>query len=463
MSDFNPDEYLKVPTSKPSSFDPDAYLKNQNVAVRPDWMNEPGLENVSLTPLNAKDFDKIGDDVATSKFGQKHPIAGAAAGTVAARPLDFIAAATGLADVPELAKLAEGGLARVGSYLENRAATKAAARTMQEVPPMDINLLAPEAPKPPVLNHEPLPPEANIPKVAADTADKFQKTLGGLTDKAKTEYALGEKLLKLKPDEVPLRLPTPEELQQQFQDVVASKKPYLAPSDGAGTPIKVPAASPQERFQKLWNMDKQLSAQIDYTNPKANQGLINLQNQIRAEIDRLPKSVNTGMMNRLRDNYANYKEISGDLGKSLNDPNTQQAVLTKVAKSGLKDVVPVADAGKANAVRQLESKTGQDILNPLQDEFAKEQAYKEAQKRNEQISKAFEKQMKEHNSDLSAHEKVVAGLQKQAADLRTSDLQNAARIAAEKTAKEEMRKKIITGALTGAAGYGGYQLRKLLP
>jgi len=69
----------------------------------PSVMNEPGLQDVSLTPITKPDFEQAGENIATSKFGQKHPVLGAAIGTPVSMPEEFISAATGLKAVPEMA------------------------------------------------------------------------------------------------------------------------------------------------------------------------------------------------------------------------------------------------------------------------------------------------------------------------------------------------------------------------
>lgn len=75
--------------------------------IRPipeDVVNESGLQDVSLTPVTAKGFEQQADIMAESKFGQKHPYITAAAATPVAKPLDFIAAAQGIAAAPQMAR-----------------------------------------------------------------------------------------------------------------------------------------------------------------------------------------------------------------------------------------------------------------------------------------------------------------------------------------------------------------------
>jgi len=68
-------------------------------------INEPGLIDIGVGGLSQPDLTKAGEEIATSKFGQKHPILGATVGTVVSDPLAFIGAAQGLASVPEAAEL----------------------------------------------------------------------------------------------------------------------------------------------------------------------------------------------------------------------------------------------------------------------------------------------------------------------------------------------------------------------
>lgn len=59
--------------------------------------------------------EKAGDALAETSFGQKHPYATAALGTVATRPEAFLGAAEGIADAPALAS----GLVKTGKFLKN--------------------------------------------------------------------------------------------------------------------------------------------------------------------------------------------------------------------------------------------------------------------------------------------------------------------------------------------------------
>lgn len=57
---------------------------------QPDWMNEPGLQDVSLTPITEPDLKQAGEDTAESLGKKGHPILGAAAGTAVQMAPDLI-------------------------------------------------------------------------------------------------------------------------------------------------------------------------------------------------------------------------------------------------------------------------------------------------------------------------------------------------------------------------------------
>ncbi len=97
-------DYSKIPTDKLLS------LKNGGdsgpkfkMSEHPEIMNEEGLINQGVGGFSKQDFEKMGEDIATSKFGQKHPNIAAAVGTPVSMPLEFAAAASGLSEVPETA------------------------------------------------------------------------------------------------------------------------------------------------------------------------------------------------------------------------------------------------------------------------------------------------------------------------------------------------------------------------
>src|SRR6185436_4741800 len=69
----------------------------------PSIVNEPGLQDVSLTPVTKAGFEQQADIMAESKFGQKNPHLTALAATPVSMPEEFISAATGLKAVPEMA------------------------------------------------------------------------------------------------------------------------------------------------------------------------------------------------------------------------------------------------------------------------------------------------------------------------------------------------------------------------
>lgn len=54
------------------------------------------LQDVSLTPITKPDFEQAGEEIATSKFGQKNPKTASAIGTVVSMPEEFIGAAMGV-------------------------------------------------------------------------------------------------------------------------------------------------------------------------------------------------------------------------------------------------------------------------------------------------------------------------------------------------------------------------------
>lgn len=69
-----------------------------------DVANEQGLIDQGIGGLNDSDLNKAGEDIATSKFGQKNPTMGAALGTAVAKAPDVAMAAQGLSDVPAMAE-----------------------------------------------------------------------------------------------------------------------------------------------------------------------------------------------------------------------------------------------------------------------------------------------------------------------------------------------------------------------
>lgn len=82
-------------------------LKDSNVdptVIRAQERREQALASGQVPHISLQSADELGDTIATSKFGQKHPIMGAAIGTVAAKPLEFLSAIEGIGAAPALAK-----------------------------------------------------------------------------------------------------------------------------------------------------------------------------------------------------------------------------------------------------------------------------------------------------------------------------------------------------------------------
>lgn len=86
-----------------------------------DVYNEQGAQNVSMTPVTELDLNQAGEAIATSKFGQQHPLAGAALGTVVARAPDFVAAAQGISEAPALAEGLTSLTKSAGGFLKEGA------------------------------------------------------------------------------------------------------------------------------------------------------------------------------------------------------------------------------------------------------------------------------------------------------------------------------------------------------
>lgn len=95
--------------------------KGTKYPIDPEVLNEAGVQNVSMTPITKPDLEQAGEDIATSKFGQEHPIAGAAMGTVVAKADDIMAAASGVRAAPALANVAKAGGKAVWGKLSNLA------------------------------------------------------------------------------------------------------------------------------------------------------------------------------------------------------------------------------------------------------------------------------------------------------------------------------------------------------
>lgn len=70
----------------------------------PNVPDEPGLQNVSLTPVTGQDLEKQGQDTAESLGAAGHPYLGAAAGTAIAKAPDIAMAAQGISDAPAIAE-----------------------------------------------------------------------------------------------------------------------------------------------------------------------------------------------------------------------------------------------------------------------------------------------------------------------------------------------------------------------
>lgn len=70
-------------------------------------------QDVSMTPVTKPDLNQAGESIATSKFGQEHPIVGAAAGTVVSEADTLIPGALGLTKSALLAKGARGAVSKM--------------------------------------------------------------------------------------------------------------------------------------------------------------------------------------------------------------------------------------------------------------------------------------------------------------------------------------------------------------
>lgn len=74
----------------------DAQTPLETKPVQPDWMNEPGLQDVSLTPFTDKDVQQAGVDTAEYVGSKGYPKTGAALGTAVQMAPDIAMAAAGM-------------------------------------------------------------------------------------------------------------------------------------------------------------------------------------------------------------------------------------------------------------------------------------------------------------------------------------------------------------------------------
>lgn len=97
-----------------SSLVSDSTQPQTRFPIDPEVMNEPGLTDVSLSPVTKPDLEAEGVKIAESKFGQKNPKTAAAIGTVVSMPEEFIGAFTGIKG----AKAAAEGIRGAGSLIK---------------------------------------------------------------------------------------------------------------------------------------------------------------------------------------------------------------------------------------------------------------------------------------------------------------------------------------------------------
>ncbi len=456
-----------------------------NVANNPAFATSPtGLALKAQGAVQGV-FDKGGEKVSemlagpgmTAKTNPLMPFpfnalpAPAEKGDLAVKTSPEVAAAIGTAvqmtpDIAmSVAPLAEAGLARRANSL----ATKEAQAGMSEVA-APVKVTAPPA-RPTAPNLEPLPPEANIRGVSSQAAQQLQEKLLALKAAARGKYAEGLKTLGIDMDQPNLVIRKPEQIQAELANLQAASTPKVSPALPRDPemekvfgipkpePSVTPAMSDTDRFKQLWQLDKELSQNIKWASPETQQGLFGLRDQIRSELDALPQSK---VMNPLRQDYAQYKELTKDLGKPLQDPNQQAALLAKIAKSGFKDVAPVGDAAKANALAKFESQTDSKILDPVKAEFEKDAARKAAIDRNEQVSKLFEKEKQANVRADKGQQKAFNKLSQEQAQQDAIDRRLKDRMTKEEADAIQARKDKISKALKyGLGAVGAYKATKL--
>jgi hypothetical protein len=223
--------------------------------------------------------------------------------------------------------------------IENAVETKRALKTMQDVPTPGATVNSVEAPAAP-----------RIQEATKAAADKLQKSLDFMANKAKAKYQLAQKLFGVK----------------NVQEDLAVRKP-------------------EEQ------MDKELSQGINHADPASQQGLYTLQKQLRKEIAELPGGKK---LTEMRAEYGEMKGLQNELGPALQDPAKQQVIIDQIAKGEFKGSMSAANAARKAAIERLQKQVGSDVLSGPKNEYAKKATFEAYQKEQAEMEKEFARTMK---------------------------------------------------------------------
>jgi hypothetical protein len=269
--------------------------------------------------------------------------------------------------------------------IENAVETKRALKTMQDVPTPGATVNSVEAPAAP-----------RIQEATKAAADKLQKSLDFMANKAKAKYQLAQKLFGVKNVQEDLAVRKPEELQDAFKTLLESRKGGTIslgrnPATGIEETQRIPVPGKKDQLAQLWQMDKELSQGINHADPASQQGLYTLQKQLRKEIAELPGGKK---LTEMRAEYGEMKGLQNELGPALQDPAKQQVIIDQIAKGEFKGSMSAANAARKAAIERLQKQVGSDVLSGPKNEYAKKATFEAYQKEQAEMEKEFARTMK---------------------------------------------------------------------
>ncbi len=365
----------------------------------------------------------------------------------------------------------------VANKIENNAATKAAQATRQEIPSPGVVLEHTPPPAKTLALPEPTPRSPELAKVTGEAAKKLDKSINYLTDKAKAQYTLAQKVFGLKNSQETLKVRKVDELKDALDTVMASKNPGTRSlgrdvATGIEKTENIPATTRRDQLKDLWQIDKELSQNINYNDPASQQGIFGLQKQVRAEIEKLPGGKKLAEM---RKNYSDMKALQDELGPALQDPAKQAVILEKIGKGGIKGSLSEANAARAAAIAKLEKATGSDILSSVKAEHQQKALYDSALARKAEAEKLFQNETRKEAYKQAMEqrdgEKALKALKREQEVQELADAKLKARQLRDNpeptTGKQKMvaalkhlAKHYATYAVGGGAAGAGYALFK---
>ncbi len=463
----NPNEMLK--TAAPSNM-----LKMAGVAAA----NAPGIASLASSMLPGANPSAIPQAVANIAQNPSQGLQGARRATEVAGGADYanrdekilgrVGQGAGMAI--EMAGPAQGA----ANGVENAIETKAAQKTMQAVPTPGARVVASAQAAAPRMLPEPLPRAPEIDKVTGEAADKLNKSINFLTDKAKAKYKLAQKVFGVDAPQESTQVRSVDEIKAALDEVAAATKPserIVGRNIATGTDQTemVPAMSKQDRLKTLWQLDKELTQNINYRDPASQQGIFNIQKQIRSEMDKLPGGKKLAEM---RSEYSEMKGLQDELGAALQDPAKQKVILQKIASGELKGSTNETNAARSAAIGRLEKMTQGDVMSPVRGEYAQKQTYDAAVLRRQNADRLFQneqrKAMFKAAQDAKDWDKALKALKQEDDAHAASDAKLLKRMAAENP-EGVMKRKMIdalkylgkaaaVGAIGGTAAKTGFHL-----